>query len=67
MTTNTETAMLSMIGPNIHVSLLVRGEPPEEAAEDVADPEEGVDQHRLVVLLTHPVLLRTGQKWWQEG
>ena len=40
------------------VSLLVCGEPPEEAAKDVSDPEEGVDQHRLVVLRAHPIVLR---------
>ena len=39
------------------VSLRVRGETPEEAAQDVAHPEEGVDQHGLVVLRAHPIVL----------
>ena len=38
--------------------LLVCGETPEEAAQDVAHPEEGVDQHGLVVLRAHPIVLR---------
>ena len=50
-----------VIDPNVGVSLLVGGETPEEAAEDVSDPEEGVDQHRLVVLVAHPVVLRCWQ------
>ena len=37
--------------------LLVCGETPEEAAQDVAHPEEGVDQHGLVVLRAHPIVL----------
>ena len=40
------------------VNLLVCGETPHEAAKDVSNPEEGVDQHRLVVFLTHPVVLK---------
>ena len=39
-------------------NILVCGEAPQEAAQDISDPEEGVDQHRLVVLVTHPVVLR---------
>ena len=38
----------------------VIGESPEKASDGVSDPEDGVDQHRLVVLLTHPVVLRKG-------
>ena len=40
----------------------VIGEAPEKTTDGVADPEDGVDQHWLVVLVTHPVVLRTGQK-----
>ena len=50
-----------MIDPNVGVSLLVGGETPDEAAEDVSNPEEGVDQHRLVVLIAHPVVLQCWQ------
>ena len=36
----------------------VIGESPEKASDGVSDPEDGVDQHWLVVLLTHPVVLK---------
>ena len=39
--------------------LLVIGETPDEAADDVSDPEYGLYQHRLEVFLTHPVVLQT--------
>ena len=39
-------------------SLLVIGESPDEAANNVSDPEDGVDQHWLVIFLTNPVVLR---------
>ena len=35
----------------------VIGEAPEKTTYGVADPEDGVDQHGLVVLLTNPVVL----------
>ena len=38
--------------------LLVIGETPDEAADDVSDPEHGLYQHRLEVFLTHPVVLQ---------
>ena len=38
--------------------LLVIGETPDEAADDVSDPEYGLYQHRLEVFLTHPVVLQ---------
>ena len=38
--------------------LLVIGETPDEAADDVANPENCLDQHRLVVFLAHPVVLK---------
>ena len=37
--------------------LLVIGETPDEATDDVANPENCLDQHRLVVLFAHPVVL----------
>lgn len=37
--------------------LLVIGETPDEATDDVPDPENCLDQHRLVVFFTHPVVL----------
>ena len=37
--------------------LLVIGETPNEAADDVADPKHCLDQHRLEVILAHPVVL----------
>ena len=37
--------------------LLVIGEAPHETSNDVSNPEYCVDQHRLVVLPTHPVAL----------
>ena len=36
----------------------VIGESPEKTSDGVSDPEDGVDQHWLVVLLTHPVVLK---------
>ena len=36
----------------------VIGEAPEKTANGVANPEDGVDQHGLVVFLTHPVVLK---------
>ena len=36
----------------------VIGESPEKTSDGVADPEDGVDQHWLVVFLTHPVVLK---------
>jgi hypothetical protein len=39
-------------------SLLVIGEAPDEAANYVSDPEDGVNQHWLVIFLAHPVVLR---------
>ena len=36
----------------------VVGESPEKTSDGVSDPEDGVDQHWLVVLLTHPVVLK---------
>ena len=35
----------------------VIGEAPEKTTDGVADPEDGVDQHGLVVLLANPVVL----------
>lgn len=35
----------------------VIGEPPEKTSDCVTDPEDGVDQHWLVVFLTHPIVL----------
>ena len=35
----------------------VIGEAPEKTTDGVANPEDGVDQHRFVVFLTHPVVL----------
>ena len=37
--------------------LLVIGETPNEAADDVADPKHCLHQHRLEVILAHPVVL----------
>ena len=37
--------------------LLVIGETPDEAADDVADPKHCLDQHRLEVILANPVVL----------
>jgi hypothetical protein len=39
-------------------SLLVIGESPDEAANNVSDPEDSVDQHWLVIFLANPVVLR---------
>ena len=39
------------------VNLLVSGEAPQEASQDVSHPEESVNQHRFVVLVAHPVVL----------
>ena len=38
--------------------LLVIGETPDEAADDVSDPEYSLYQHRLEVFLAHPVVLQ---------
>ena len=38
-------------------NLLVIGEAPHETSNDVSNPEYCVDQHRLVVVLAHPVAL----------
>ena len=37
--------------------LQVVGESPEKTANCVANPEDGVDQHGLVVFLTDPIIL----------
>ena len=42
---------------NAFVNLLVCGEAPQEASQDVSHPEESVNQHRFVVLVAHPVVL----------
>ena len=38
----------------------VIGEAPEKTTNGVANPEDGVQQHWLVVFLAHPVVLRQG-------
>ena len=37
--------------------LLVIGETPDEASDYVANPENCLDQHRLEIFLTDPVVL----------
>ena len=54
---------MDLIGPSINalVNLLVSGEAPQEASQDVSHPEESVNQHRLVVLVAHPVVLEQSE------
>ena len=45
--------------------LQVVGESPEKTANCVANPEDGVDQHGLVVFLTDPIILG-GKDGWKK-
>ena len=37
--------------------LLVIGKTPDETADDVTDPEDGLYQHRFVIFFANPVIL----------
>ena len=53
-------AEVRVVGKGVYDSwgdLLVIGETPDEAADDVANPEDCLDQHWLVVFFAHPVVL----------
>ena len=59
---------MDLIGPSINalVNLLVSGEAPQEASQDVSHPEESVNQHRLVVLVAHPVVLGQNEDTYMD-
>ena len=55
LSSKTTTRLSSLIWTNFNLQVI--GEAPEEAPNSVTNPEHCVDQHWLVVLLTHPVIL----------
>ena len=55
LSSKTTTRLSSLIWTNFNLQVI--GEAPEEAPNSVTNPEHGVYQHWLVVLLTHPVIL----------
>ena len=55
LSSKTTTRLSSLIWTNFNLQVI--GEAPEEAPNSVTNPEHSVDQHWLVVLLTHPVIL----------
>ena len=59
---------MDLIGPSINalVNLLVSGEAPQEASQDVSHPEESVNQHWLVVLVAHPVVLGQNEDTYMD-